>query len=113
VIAAGGKMNTKYYGLVICFLAVSLLIAGCGPGQLLGPTLTPIPTPTPTPTPTPKPKEGVWKGDRVSFTLIGDKVRGLHVVGNQVFGSTYCVFDFDKDIPLADLLKGGDIITTT
>ena len=34
--------------LLIC-AATSLLVSGCGPGQILGPTLTPLPTLTPTP----------------------------------------------------------------
>jgi hypothetical protein len=36
-------------------LLAALLVA-CGPGQLLGPTITPTPTPTNTPTPTPEPR---------------------------------------------------------
>lgn len=36
----------------VSFLAVGLFLAGCGPGQLLGPTITPTPTSTNTPTPT-------------------------------------------------------------
>jgi GH35 family endo-1,4-beta-xylanase len=40
-------MNAKQRTIVVCLLAVSLLISGCGPGQLLAPTLTPTPTPCP------------------------------------------------------------------
>jgi hypothetical protein len=45
--------------IVVCVLTMSLFLFGCGPGQLLGPTLTPTststltPTSTPTSTPTP------------------------------------------------------------
>lgn len=46
-------MNTKLYCLSVVFLLVGYLLAGCGPGQLLGPTLTPTPTVTFTPTLTP------------------------------------------------------------
>ena len=45
-------MNTKQQSIVICFLAISMLVSGCGPGQLLGPTVTPTATATLTPTPT-------------------------------------------------------------
>jgi len=45
-------MNTKQRIMAICFLVMSLLISGCGAGQLSGPTLTPTPTPTSSPTPT-------------------------------------------------------------
>ena len=38
---------------VICFVALSLAIVNCRPGQFLGPTLTPTPTNTATPTITP------------------------------------------------------------
>lgn len=40
---------------IICLIVGSLAISSCGPGQLLGPTLTPTPTNTPTSTATPLP----------------------------------------------------------
>lgn len=50
-------MTTKQRVVVICFsvvglLTISLVISSCGPGQLLGPTFTPMPTLTSTPTST-------------------------------------------------------------
>ena len=45
-------MNTNKRIIAICFLAVSLLVSGCVPGQALPPALTPTPTLTPTLTPT-------------------------------------------------------------
>jgi hypothetical protein len=48
-------MNMKQGTVVIILLAVSMLISGCGPGQLFGPEPTPTPTNTPTPTETPLP----------------------------------------------------------
>ena len=45
-------MNANTRIIVMCILALSLLISGCGPGQLLGPTLTPTSTQTLTLTPT-------------------------------------------------------------
>lgn len=46
-------MNTKPYRLAIVLFLVGYLLAGCGPGQMFGPTLTPTPTVTLTPTLTP------------------------------------------------------------
>lgn len=51
-------MNAKQQSAIVFILTLSLLISGCGPGQLLGPTITPTltqtltPTATLTPTPT-------------------------------------------------------------
>lgn len=52
-------MNTKQsfpriFRLGVLFL-FAITIVGCGPGQFLGPTMTPIPTDTPTPTATSSP----------------------------------------------------------
>jgi hypothetical protein len=65
-------MKPKQQIIVICLIAISILISGCGPGQLFGPKITPtptltltaIPTPTPTtiPTITPDPSEGTVRG---------------------------------------------------
>ncbi len=46
-------MKTKWLMMVICLLVISILIAGCGPGQLFGSVLTPTPIPTATATPAP------------------------------------------------------------
>ena len=43
-------MNTKRQIGVIFVLITSLIISGCGPGQLFGPTITPTLTKTLTPT---------------------------------------------------------------
>jgi hypothetical protein len=48
-------MNTKKRSIAVGFLVVSLLILGCGLGQLVRPTLTPTPTSTFTLTPTSTP----------------------------------------------------------
>lgn len=48
-------MHTNRFNIVICLFAVSLLISSCGPGQLLGPTVTPPATSTLTPSATPTP----------------------------------------------------------
>lgn len=48
-------MNTKRQITVIFVLTMSLVISGCGPGQLFGPTIAPTLTKTLTPTATPSP----------------------------------------------------------
>ena len=53
-------MNTKQFSAKLLFktgvfLTVFLTVTGCGPGQFLGPTMTPIPTDTRTPTTTSSP----------------------------------------------------------
>jgi len=45
-------MNTKQQTIAFLVLVMSMVISGCGPGQLLGPTFTPPPTFTVTPTST-------------------------------------------------------------
>ncbi|MEW5872161.1 MAG: DUF4352 domain-containing protein [Chloroflexota bacterium] len=61
------KLSKIFYFITVLLVAMSLSLAACGPGQLLGPTLTPTatntptstatitPSPTPTFTPTPSP----------------------------------------------------------
>jgi hypothetical protein len=48
-------MSLKGKAYFSILLLLSLLISGCGPGQIFGPTFTPTPTPTLTPTSTPTP----------------------------------------------------------
>ncbi len=48
-------MNTIRRITIVIFLVMSLVVSGCGPGQLLGPMFTPTPTPTQTPLPTQTP----------------------------------------------------------
>jgi hypothetical protein len=45
-------LKTHLQATFVLFLLSSLLLSACGPGQVFGPTFTPIPTPTPTPIPT-------------------------------------------------------------
>lgn len=52
-------MNIKQQTITICFLVLSLLIPGCGLGQLFGPTPAPTATSTPPATATPTPGIGV------------------------------------------------------
>jgi len=101
-------MNTKQRTVAICFLAMSMLISGCGPGQLFGPTVTPTPTPTSTPTRTPTPKptatptstpkptlDGVWTGTTsqekaISFRVVDNTVESLEI-GYNVEGANCTV----------------------
>ena len=48
-------MNTRKRIIIVLVFLLSLGLAGCGPGQAFGPTLTSIPTDTPTPTDTLRP----------------------------------------------------------
>ena len=48
-------MRTRLFALFSLVLLITLAVSGCGPGQLLGPTITPSPTATLTPTLTPTP----------------------------------------------------------
>ena len=45
-------MKTKSKSIIICILILGLLVSGCGPGQVFGPTITPSPTITAKSTPT-------------------------------------------------------------
>lgn len=49
------KADPKTLFFIICLLLISVLLVSCGPGQFLGPTITPTPTITLTPTMTPTP----------------------------------------------------------
>lgn len=61
-------MKAKWKIQILSFLMVSMLVAGCGPGQLFGPTLTPTPTPTATPTWTPTPTSTFTPTSTPTFT---------------------------------------------
>jgi DNA-binding beta-propeller fold protein YncE len=57
-------MNAKIQTMINCFsvailIVVSFVLSSCGPGQLLGLSLTPTSTPMPTPTPTSTPYPSV------------------------------------------------------
>jgi len=68
-------MNTKKLTAVLCLCTMSLFVASCGPGQILGPTATPTPTPTPTATPTPTPVPGGVVAGRVYLMDRDEPVR--------------------------------------
>ena len=69
--------NKKQLRWVLVFILIALLLTSCSPGQLFGPTLTPIPTNTSTPipiptatlTPTPQKYSDVAKTYPASATL--------------------------------------------
>jgi hypothetical protein len=70
VTAREGQMKANQISKVFYVPMLSLVISSCGPGQVFGPTLTPVPTFTATPfTATPisyTPKEGYWEGGVLS-----------------------------------------------
>jgi hypothetical protein len=117
-------MPTKLQTIAIYFLAVSLVISGCAPGQFLGPTLTPTVTPTSTPsltptpipptptstpsltptpipptptsTPVPRPKGGYWKG-----TLPDNLLSASDAVTFEI-GTDGNIHNFRLKLPLGD-----------
>lgn len=112
-------MNAQYsLTLSSLILIIVLMLTSCGPGQFLGPTLTPLPTntltptaiatstsiPTATSTNTPLPTEtptilvvaktGQWKGDTpsVSFKVTGNgQIQGLKIT--VPVGSSDCLIE--------------------
>ncbi|MEW5872163.1 MAG: hypothetical protein AB1894_23075 [Chloroflexota bacterium] len=77
------------YFSVVLLVAVSFSLAACGPGQLLGPTLTPTATNTPEPTSTPTPPPGI--GVTQASMLLAFEVLGFQFTdGNgQIDGQPY------------------------
>jgi hypothetical protein len=85
-----------------------MLVSGCGPGQLFGPTVTPTATATPTSTLTPTPKptatltstpkttlDGTWTGTTsqekpISFRVAGNSIEFLEL-GYTVEGANCTV----------------------
>jgi hypothetical protein len=103
-------MNAKQRTITICFLVVNLLtaslvISGCGPGQLFEPTLTPtltstpIPTPTPPPTPTPVPT--------------GQVVGRLLRVGGDSWLDKEEQASLMQTVALCNSPRGGDCVATS
>jgi Tol biopolymer transport system component len=109
------RMNLKASHLVF-FVIFSLLISGCGAGQLFGPTttptatitktatstptvtLTPTITLTPTVTLTPTPTQFGGGGGKIAFTSLGAGGTGLFIMngdGTHVKQLTYNVFAND------------------
>jgi hypothetical protein len=89
-------MNTRLETVMVCLLAVSLLISGCGSGQLLGPPITP------TPTLEPGPKQGHWEGDlSVSFEITPDgKIRDFKM-RIPLGAANTCLVTWDEDITIS------------
>jgi hypothetical protein len=80
--------------IALLFLSSSLL-AACGPGQLLGPTLTPVPTDTPTatftpvPTSTPLPTETPTPSPASAIPLTCDDGISINAAEYQVQNNTW------------------------
>ena len=99
-------MNPKRLMITICLLAISISVAGCGPGQLLGPTVTPtlIPTATATPAPTFTPTP-----EFPTFT----KDKGLEI-GNtsETTGEGLVSFDVGDSTSTLKILINGNVPVT-
>ena len=54
-----GTMTKTTQGIAVYLFLFSIIISSCGPGQVLGPTITPIPTSRTTPEPTATPVFGI------------------------------------------------------
>ena len=72
---------------VVIVLARSLFISGCGPGQILGPTITPIPTRTPTPVPV---EDGKWKTTDANEMNFEVKNNQIYSLGANIYFPQYC-----------------------
>lgn len=84
-------MNTKWLMIAICLLVISMSVAGCGPGQLLGPTVTPtlIPTATATPAPTftPTPEFPTFTKDKGLEIINTSEITAEGLISFDVGGS--------------------------
>ena len=103
---------------IICCLIINLIISGCGPGQLLGPTLTLTPTitptftpsatptvtftPTPTLTPTPScsVQNGVWSGEVVVFAVYNCAITDVEFFINT--GNGFLEVSMNNSIPIVN-----------
>jgi len=102
----------------ICFLIISILVSGCGPRHLLGPTITPSPASTPTPTIIPSPtstsiptatltptpscsvENGEWSGNGISFKISNCTITSTSYLFNDATGRFYFVMRDDQIVIL-------------
>lgn len=101
-------MNTKISAILV--LVMSLVVSGCGAGQILGPTLTPLPTITPSPTATliptqtstPIPVSLAYK-PVPRWMILGQPGYGVEILGedwnytNDRWGDTYACIDYTRE----------------
>lgn len=105
----------------ICFLILSLIVSGCGPGGLFGPTMTPIPTITPTststpvPTSTPTPLPSIITNEVCTWTLNSVTLSDSSIYATQSGirlheGFLFLTIEFDntEGCSLAGVAFGGD-----
>jgi hypothetical protein len=121
-------MNGKRQITTVLILVMSLVMSGCGPGQMFGPTVTPTPTLTPTstltptatptftpsatptvtytPTPTLTPtlscsvQNGEWSGKGVSFTVENCVITSANFLFAN--GDQFTMRFWIEDIPIVD-----------
>jgi len=88
----GDIMKTNNVKVLRWVLMISMLLSGCGPGQFLGPTITPSPTSTLTPTitPSPTPTQTSTPTITVTPTPVCSITNGDWVSEEFVFGVSDC-----------------------
>ena len=107
-------MSTKISTILV--LVMSLVISGCGAGQMLGPTITPSPTatlvptltlsptatPVPTQTSTPIPVSLAYS-PVPRWMILGQPFYGVEILGedwnytNDRWGDTYACIDYTRE----------------
>jgi hypothetical protein len=130
-------MKTKLKAILFTLVVTSILISGCGPGQVFGPTPTPLPTSTPIPSSTPVPTitpkptatntstpEPTATATRVPICPVGQTAKGtiddiipgyldITEVSSTIEGTKLTVVIHVRDLPeqitinQKDLPKGG------
>jgi hypothetical protein len=86
--------------IAIYLLGLSLLISGCGPGQLFGPTVTPTSTPTPTPTPTQTPTPTPTATPTPVAFEMNEFVQGVEEWAITVFSATNAGTSIERTVGL-------------
>jgi hypothetical protein len=96
-------MNARQRIIVVLVLLLSLVVSGCGPGQVFGPTLTPTPTFTPTKTNTPTPTKTPTPTNTPTFTPSPTPIPPSEITGkifvdgiNQPYETNVLLVDSDK-----------------
>ena len=96
-------MNTKWLMIAICLLVISMSVAGCGPGQLLGPTVIPTATATPAPTFTPTPEFPTFTEDKGLEISNTSEITGEGLISFDVGGSANTLkITLNGNVPVID-----------
>jgi len=100
----------------LIFIVISLLASSCGPGQFLGPTITPSPTFTPTPTITPSPTPTLTPTITPTSTSTQAKLEGGNIAGRlfasqnkqPLYGAYVRLFNPDSNDEVAEIQADTD-----